>query len=244
MKKIVIIVPSYNNQEWYRYNLSSILDQHYEDYRVVYIDDCCSDNTGALAVKFIADRAATRLIRFIRNPARVGALHNLYNAIHTCGDDEIIILLDGDDWLAHNWVLERIAQAYSDPDCWMTYGQYRSWPDNTIGCSRETAPEVMKSNSFRDHEWCYSHLRSFYAWLFKLIRREDLIDPAGGFYQMAWDQAIMFPMLEMSGPRARFISETLYVYNTANPISDYKVDRELQRSLERMIRGRRRYARL
>jgi hypothetical protein len=61
---------------------------------------------------------------------------------------------------------------------------------------------------------------------------------------MAWDQAIMFPMLEMSGHRARFISEVLYIYNAANPISDHKLDRELQRNLETAIRAQRRYHRL
>jgi hypothetical protein len=61
---------------------------------------------------------------------------------------------------------------------------------------------------------------------------------------MAWDQAIMFPMLEMSGHRAKFISEVLYIYNAANPINDCKVDRQLQRSLETVIRMQKRYDRL
>jgi hypothetical protein len=38
----------------------------------------------------------------------------------------------------------------------------------------------------------------------KLIKMEDVISPCGAFYHMAWDQAIMFPMLEMSGHRAKF----------------------------------------
>ena len=76
----------------------------------------------------------------------------------------------------------------------MTYGQYRSWPDNTIGLSKEIPSEVIESNSFRKHEWCSSHLRSFYAGLFKLINKSDLLAPDGTFYQMAWDQAIMFPV--------------------------------------------------
>ena len=139
MKKLVVIIPSYNNQEWYANNLSSVLDQNYRDFRVIYIDDCSSDKTAELVQHFIADRAAGELFHLIRNPVRIGALHNLYNAIHKCEDDEIIILLDGDDWLAHHRVLKKIDETYADPSCWMTYGQYRSWPDNTIGCSRETA---------------------------------------------------------------------------------------------------------
>jgi glycosyltransferase involved in cell wall biosynthesis len=244
VKKIAVIIPSYNNRRWYRRNLSSVLAQNYHNFRVIYIDDCSSDRTGELVEKFIADRRGGNLISLIRNPVRVGALGNLYNTIHNCDDDEIMILLDGDDWLAHNGVLAKINEAYANPNCWMTYGQYLSWPDNMIGYSREIATEIMETNKFRENEWCSSHLRSFYAWLFKLIKMEDLISPDGNFYHMAWDQAIMFPMLEMSGHRAKFISEVLYIYNAANPINDNKVDRQLQRSLETVIRLRKPYHKL
>jgi hypothetical protein len=51
----------------------------------------------------------------IRNPVRVGALENLYRCIHTCDDQEIVILLDGDDWLAHPRVLQTLNAVYADP---------------------------------------------------------------------------------------------------------------------------------
>jgi glycosyltransferase involved in cell wall biosynthesis len=241
MKKIVLIIPSYNNGQWYERNLSSVLAQDYQNFRAIYIDDCSSDGTGELVEKFIVARNSGGLIRLIRNPVRMGALQNLYNTVHICDDDEIVILLDGDDWLAHNRVLKKINDVYTNPDCWMTYGQYLSWPENVSGYSKEIPSDVIDSNNFRENEWCSSHLRSFYAWLFKLIKVEDLISPYGTFYQMAWDQAIMFPMLEMSGHRARFINEVLYIYNAANPINDHRVDRQLQRDLEAAIRRQKRY---
>jgi len=250
MKKIVAIIPSYNNRQWYERNLSSVVAQNYHDFRVVYVDDCSSDGTGELVEQFIADRNLGNLIDLIRNPVRLGALRNLYNTIHMCDDDEIVVLLDGDDWFAHNGVLKKINEVYANPDCWMTYGQYQSWPDDMTGYSsmtgysRQIPCEITEANNFRENEWCSSHLRSFYAWLFKLIKMEDLISPSGAFYNMAWDQAIMFPMLEMSGHRAKFISEVLYIYNAANPINDNKVDRELQRCLETLIRRQKRYDRL
>jgi glycosyltransferase involved in cell wall biosynthesis len=244
MKKIVVIIPSYNNRQWYKGNLSSVLAQDYQNFRVIYIDDCSSDRTDELVEKFIADRNLGNLIQLVRNPVRIGALQNLYNTIHGCHDDEIVILLDGDDWFAHNGVLKKINEVYANPNCWMTYGQYLSWPDSMIGYSREIPTDIIEANNFREHEWCSSHLRSFYAWLFKLIKMEDLISPYGSFYPMAWDQAIMFPMLEMSAHRAKFIGEVLYIYNAANPINDCKIDRELQRSLETVIRMQKRYDRL
>lgn len=244
MREIAVIIPSYNNRRWYERNLSSVLAQRYRNFRIIYVDDCSSDGTGELVEKFITERNSWNLLDLIRNPVRIGALHNLYSTIHMCHDDEIVILLDGDDWLAHDGVLKKINEVYADPNCWMTYGQYLSWPDNMIGYSREIPPEIIESNNFRENEWCSSHLRSFYAWLFKSIKMEDLISPHGTFYDMAWDQAIMFPMLEMSGHRAKFISDVLYIYNAANPISDCKIDRQLQRNLETVIRTRKRYDRL
>jgi glycosyltransferase involved in cell wall biosynthesis len=244
MKNIAIIIPSYNNCQWYQRNLSSVIAQDYQNFRVIYIDDCSSDGTGELVEQFIAEHNSGNLTHLIRNPVRIGALQNLFNAIRSCDDDEIVILLDGDDWLAHSGVLRKIDEVYGNSDCWMTYGQYQSWPDDEIGCSKEISSEIIEANRFRENEWCSSHLRSFYAWLFKLIKIEDLKSPCGTFYHMSWDQAIMFPMLEMSGHRAKFISEVLYIYNAANPISDCKVDRQLQRSLETAVRRQKRYARL
>jgi glycosyltransferase involved in cell wall biosynthesis len=244
MKKIAVVIPSYNNCQWYKHNLYSLCAQDYDNFRAIYVDDCSSDKTGELVEKFIADNSLGSRIHLIRNPVRVGAMQNLYNTIHSCDDHEIIVILDGDDWFAHNWVLRKINEVYFDPNCWMTYGQYVSWPDNMFGYSRQIPSHITETNSFREYEWCASHLRSFYAWLFKMIRKEDLISPCGSFYSMAWDQAIMFPMLEMSGHRAKFISDVLYTYNAANPINDSKVNRELQRNLEAAIRVQKRYDRL
>ena len=55
-----------------------------------------------------ADRNSGNLIHLIRNPVRIGALQNLYNTLHICDDDEIVVLLDGDDWFADNGVLKKV----------------------------------------------------------------------------------------------------------------------------------------
>ena len=61
---------------------------------------------------------------------------------------------------------------------------------------------------------------------------------------MTWDQAFMYPMLEMAGTKAHCINEVLYSYNQANPINDGKVNLQLVLHLERFIRGKQRYSRL
>ena len=96
--------------------------------------------------------------------------------------------------------------------------------------------------AFRTYR-CPSHLKTFYAWLFKKIDVEDL-KIGGEFFPMTWDQAMMFPMLEMAGDRHAFIKETLYVYNMTNPINDNRVNAKLQRDLEKRIRSKPSYDKL
>ena len=44
---MVIVVPSYNNEKWCAKNLTSILHQHYDNYRILYVDDASCDQTVA-----------------------------------------------------------------------------------------------------------------------------------------------------------------------------------------------------
>ena len=47
---------------------------------------------------------------------------------------------------------------------------------------------------------------------------------------MAWDLAIMFPMVEMAGQHSKFVNEILYIYNTP-PINDHKLNVSYQTNL-------------
>lgn len=242
--KFVVVIPSYKNEAWVERNLNSVFNQSKQNYRVIFIDDCSPDETFNRAKSMVEAQNQTERTTLIRNTQRLGALYNLYTAIHSCDDNEIIITVDGDDWFAHERVLDKLTEVYSNTNVWMTYGQYQSWPDNGAGCSTQIPQHITEHNSFRQFRWCSSHLRTFYAWLFKRINKEDLLDRAGNFYSMAWDLGFMFPMLEISGHHAKFIPDVLYIYNVANPINDSKVNLQLQQSLEREIRAKRKYDRL
>jgi glycosyltransferase involved in cell wall biosynthesis len=241
MKKFHIIIPSYNNSKWLEKNLSSALGQKHLDFRITYMDDCSSDDTYDKAQKLIEAYGVKDRVTLLKNAERCGAMENIFNAVHNSKDEEIIITLDGDDWLAHSKVLSYLDQVYSDPGVWMTYGQYRSWPDNAIGCCQQIPANIISSNGFRQFRWCSSHLRTFYAHLFKKIKREDFLNSEGKFYAMGWDLPIMFGLLEMAGTHSKFIKEILYIYNVSNPINDSKVNLQLQQSVEKIVRGKEKY---
>jgi len=242
-KKIVVVIPSYNNKEWYKRNLDSVLGQDYSNYQVIYTDDVSTDDTGKLVAEYIKKYDYQGKITLVKNKERQGALYNLYSMVHSCDDDAIIVTLDGDDWLPNDSILKRLDEVYSSEEVWLTYGQFQMYPHGTMGWATAMPEKIVENNAFREYEHLPTHLRTFYAWLFKKIKLEDFLYN-GRFFTMAWDMAIMFPMIEMAGERHRFIANVMYIYNDANNISDHRISRQLQAHLAQVIRNKKSYNRL
>ena len=241
-KPFVFIVPSFNNKSWHRQNLDSIFKQHYQNYRIIYISDASTDNTGNLVKKYINENGVGNKITLIENDHNQGALANTYKAAHMCDPEEIIVIVDGDDWLYDVHVLEYLNRVYQDPNIWMTYGQFVEWPvGKKARWVHEIPQEVIQANSFRAYPWTSTHLRTFYAGLFHHINKEDLLCE-GKFFGSAPDLAAMFPMLEMAGSHSHFIPRTLYVYNTATQLSENKVRLAHQLEMDRLIRSKKKYS--
>lgn len=241
-RPIVVIIPSYKNIKWYENNLDSVYMQKYSNYRVIYIDDNSPDGTGKAVERYVRQKKQGHRTKVLRNSERLGALANIYYGVHSCEDKEIVVLLDGDDWAYHDKVFKNINQAYSKGNVWFTHGTLIEYPWGNVSWCEPIAAQALAEKNYRKYK-CPSHLRTFYAWLFKKIKLEDF-QYNGSFLTMAWDMAIMFPLAEMAEERHCFIKETNYVYNMANPINDNKVDPGLQNFLDKLIRNRPAYQRL
>lgn len=230
------VVPVYNSRDWVGKCLDSIRRQTIRNWRCVVVDDRSTDGTWEMV-----QRVAGSDDRFdlVQNPRRQGALANIIQAIDRHAPDlkDVIVTVDGDDWLAHERVLERLLAVYRDPRVQLTYGQFRQQMSGHVGWCREFPPEVKAARSYRVYDWIATHLRTFRYGLWRQIRRRDLNDSQTGKpWEMAWDVAMMMPMLEMCEPdQAVFIPEVLYAYNDLNPINDHKVDAGKQRDMHRRI---------
>ncbi|MBA2728252.1 MAG: glycosyltransferase family 2 protein [Parachlamydiaceae bacterium] len=242
-KKIAILVPSYNNKEWYKQNLDSIFGQQYDNYIVLYIDDCSPDGTGDLVEKYIKEKGQERRVILFKNQERKLALANRYKCVQLCDDDTIIVDCDGDDMLAHLHVLSIINKIYSTNDVWLTWGSYVHQSDGLFGCCDPIPKSVIIENDFRDYEWVFSHLRAYYAALYKKINYPDLLH-GGHFIPTATDVAVMLPMLEMAGDHSMFVADILYIYNDLNQLNIHKTQRKFQIEMDNIIRKKPKYNKL
>jgi len=268
---MVIVTPGYNNIEWYELNVDSMLMQDYKNYRILYIDDASTDGTAFAIDAYLKERGIDSLLVFfndkksknfrkttkqfrdlvnresrfftiVKNVNRCGALQNLYRAIWSTADDEIVATVDGDDWLFHDQVLKDLDNIYSTKEVWYTHGTLMEYPSDIIAWNEPIPDEYIEYDAIREFK-CPSHLRTFYSWIFKKIRLEDFLWK-GKFFPMAWDMAIMYPIAEMAGFRGAFTEEVNYVYNMVTPINDNKVNADLQNECDRVIRYKEHYQRL
>jgi len=236
-KAFVIVIASYKNEDFCLKNLRSVFDQTYRNYRVIYIDDCSPDGTYNAAKEIIEKYRMNGRVQITRNQVNVGAMANLYNAIHSCRNDEIVVLLDGDDWFANENVLSQLNKYYANPKVWLTYGQYLEYPSYQMGMSEPMSMSTLKFQKARVKPWVSSHLRTFYAGLFNRIAKDDL-QYEGKFFPTTYDLACMFPMIEMATDHVFFTPDIFYIYNFDNPINDGKVHRTKQVFFEEMIRAK------
>ena len=225
--------------------MRSIIEQNYKNYDVFYVDDSSTDKTKEKVEEIVKENNFDK-IRIISNKKNKKALHNICHCIAESKEDTIIILLDGDDWLAHRNVLAKLNDIYND-DVWITAGSYI---DNAQGLVKkpEIDASIWKKNirkHFNAAGHNFSHLRTFRKKLYDKIKTEDLLDEDGEHYKYTFDQALMFPMVEMSGPDHFYeVNDILLTYNRRNPLSVDKVSRGEQLRIEKVIKNKQPYDRV
>ena len=202
--KFKIIVASYNNEDWVEYNLASILNQTYDNYSVVYVDDCSTDNTSKLVHEMVGSNDKFTIIRNDTNlGADGGAIYNYVRFYESLEDDEICVSMCGDDWLIDDNVLENLNRYYNEKDVWMSYGQFYVYDgtDNAVQANPQNTPYpdfVHKYKIYRKDVWRASHLLTFRGFLAKAIDLEDIKSMYDGkWFYHAPDLAVAYPCLEM-----------------------------------------------
>jgi glycosyltransferase involved in cell wall biosynthesis len=215
--KFLIVSPTYNTAPYIEKCVMSAINQTYQNFDYIVIDDCCTDGTSEILLRLQTEHPRFKIHRnAIRTESPLG---NFKLGINLCpGDEEdIIITLDGDDWLYDNGVLEYLNHVYQDSDIWMTYGQFIS----ASGKIQNMCRQVENTRRYRRFcaEWLTGHLRTIKRKLWQRIADNDLRDGSGKYYVYYPDAAYVFPAIEMAGRKhSKFIDKILYVYNDLSPL--------------------------
>lgn len=238
--KFIVVVPVYNAELYIQQCLESILSQTYKNYELFIVDDCSTDNTANIIKSLYIKPEFS--FRYNINNVRVGSpAANISKAIRIASDndEDIIVTVDGDDWLDNNDVLTYLNEVYQDENVYMTYGQYEPLSHTYHNyCSPIPNFRTYRKSGL----WLASHLRTFKRKIWNLIRDEDLRDTDGEYYKFASDTAWIYPLIEICGPKhTKFISKVLYIYNDLNPSNEMKLNSKEQLRIAADIKNKKEY---
>jgi len=221
--------------------LASIRSQSLLHWQAYVTVDPCGDRTFEEAV---LAREGDHRIHIHRNAKRQYSMINLIRAIRRSAarPEDVIVVLDGDDWFARPDALAIINETYETSNCWMTYGSWEA--DRPVMHGKWPAyPE--DTTDFRNSEWLGTAVRTWKTWLWNLIDDRDFRDAAGNYFCVTEDRAAMLPMLEMSGTeKARHVTEVLMIYNRSSPYACAYTRRNEMLANSEYLKTRPRYPRL
>ena len=227
-KSFVFVITGYNSSNWLQKNLDSIVNQSYPYWRVIYVDDCSTDDSLKIIYNYTHIHELKNKFTLLSNKQKVGSAFSKYRGYNLCRDDEIIVTLDADCWLYENNVLNYLNEIYNNEKILVTYGgavEYNYDKEHIVSKVKDFT-SLSKANKFyRKEEWNISGLYTFYAHLVKNINLFDLLNKDGTFIQYADNMAFMYCVLEQSMSSSKLVNEKLlYVKNNE---STHQIDEDL-----------------
>lgn len=230
-RQIVVVSPVWNAAHWIETHIQSVASQDYDNWKHVIIDDASDDETVRLAEEFIATLppAIQHKIHIVKNKKNVGCIHNQLTTFENYIDqpDDIVVLLDGDDWLVNNNTIFKYLNDLYSRGYKFTYGSCWSLVDDIPLIAQDYPIEVKMNKAYRDYHFNwkipYTHLRTFEASLTENLNH-DVFKVDGKWMKSGADNPLFYELIEQCEPEQIFCNKELIVnYNDINPLNDYKI---------------------
>lgn len=244
-RKINIISPFYNSKNYLKDLIMSVATQDYDNYCMHLINDRSTDGSLEVLNQVLADLPSHIRSKFkhASNLRNEGAVYNQINAIRSCEDNSLIMLLDGDDALMpDNNIFNYYNRLFADNKTDYAYGSCWSIADNIPLIAQPYPEHVKKNKSYRQHKFNwnmpYPHLRVFRKELINILSDDVFKDESGNWYRAGGDNATFYNIIEQADPKKVVaVQDIFYRYNDLNPINDYKVNGESQNKTASKILG-------
>jgi len=204
--KLVIVSTFWNSEKYVADCIKSIKNQYYTEFVAYMVDDMSTDDSYNVALEAID--GDERFI-LIKNTEKKYKTKNFIDVINNNPDidwDDVIIEIDGDDQLSDNFVLGLINKIYTNEDIWICGSKWMD-KNGVVGNYGK-----FNADKTRIKSWNFSHMRTYRAFLFRMIKEEHLMYE-GEYFKAGCDIGAGIPMLEMAGEaHFYYLDQVTYIY--------------------------------
>jgi len=238
--RFAFVVPVYNCARMIRQTIISMAAQSYDNWYMLIRDDMSTDATVDNVRNSILQFDLIDKVRLTINERKHGEVENTLEAAKEIADDDVVVRVDGGDWLADLDALAYLDQVYQlyDP-AWVHTAQRWSYNESM----NISAPFPDENISPYKHPWVSSHLKTFKRDAMNGINHANYLDKDGKYIQIGCDQAISLPILHkamLDGRKRLYIPKIFYHYSiNLNDSELFTCDRsKKQKSSAEFIRDR------
>lgn len=227
-QRIVIISPFWNAADYLEKHIKSVAQQDYLNYLHILINDNSDDNSSQV-VENIKTQINSDKIVVVNREQNNGAIFNQMDAVERfVNDDDIVMLLDGDDWLVNNNTIFHYYNDLYQQGYEFTYGSMWSVADNIPLISQEYPQDIKETKRYREHHFNwkipYTHLRTVLGKHIKELDYQKFKDSDGKWMRAGHDNPLFYELIERVEPDKIYCNkEVVCNYNDKNPLNDYKI---------------------
>jgi len=129
MPKVSVIVPNYNHAPYLKQRIDSILNQSYQDFELILLDDCSTDNSRDILSLFKNHPKVTHLEL---NSENSGSTFNQWNKGVELAQGEYVWIAESDDWAELNFLEIMIYEFEQRPSVGLAYVSSKLIDSNNI----------------------------------------------------------------------------------------------------------------
>ena len=198
MPKVSVIVPNYNHSPYLKQRIESILEQTYQDFELILLDDCSTDGSREIMDNY---RSNPHVSHIVYNEANSGSAFRQWDKGIELAKGEWIWVAESDDYAEPSFLERLLEEATKVPDCvlsfcathWVDTDGNELWPTKTGGslsvytgtafirerlasCNSiaNVSETIFRRDKFRPSDTKrYEHMRLCGDWFFYVLLAEQ-----------------------------------------------------------------------
>jgi glycosyltransferase involved in cell wall biosynthesis len=118
MPTVSVIVPNYNHARFLRQRLDTILAQTYQDFELILLDDCSTDNSVSILREYVSNEHVSH---FEVNEANSGSTFKQWNKSVRIARGKYVWIAESDDYADHRFLERLVALLEADREITFAY---------------------------------------------------------------------------------------------------------------------------
>lgn len=237
VKKVSVVVPNYNYENYIEERIDSILMQTYPIHEFIILDDCSTDNSVNKIEEIIKKHPDVN-IKFVKNEKNSGSVFSQWQKAFSLSTGDYVWIAEADDSCSH-YFLENVMKGFDSPNVVLSYAESMRIDENNRIISTSCRDWMLAVSSVK---WNKSYINSgineiqnalaicntipnVSAVVFKKSNQVEIIEEAKKF-KISGDWYIYYKLL--SNGDIAYCSKSLNYFRKHSKSTSTVVSRELE----------------